>query len=263
LYRPKLHYDWHWDFNTGCGDIGNQGLHQMDVARWYLGEDKLAPRAISVGGRLGYEDAANTPNSQTVLLDYASAPLIFETRGLPKSKADQANWGSSMDNYKGSQIGVIVECEDGYLSSSSSYQTVEVFNPAGEQIAQFRGGGNHFQNFLAALESGRREDLNAEVLEGHLSAALCHMANISHKLGEKRTASEIKSAIGSNADFAQSVDRLLAHLAANEIDVDAATVTLGPMLEFDIETEKFTNNPAANGLLRREDRQPFVVPEVS
>jgi predicted dehydrogenase len=263
LYRPNLHYDWHWDFNTGCGDIGNQGLHQMDVARWYLGEGKLAPRAISVGGRLGYEDAANTPNSQTVLLDYVSAPLIFETRGLPKSKADQANWGSSMDNYKGSQIGVIVECEDGYLSSSSSYQTVEVFNPAGEQIEQFRGGGNHFQNFLAALESGRREDLNAEVLEGHLSAALCHMANISHKLGEKRTASEIKSAIGGNADFAQSVDRLLAHLAANEIDVDAATVTLGPMLEFDIETEKFTNNPAANGLLRREDRQPFVVPEVS
>ena len=150
---------------------------------------------ISVGGRLGYEDAGDTPNSQTVLLDYAAAPLIFETRGLPKSKAAQRRWDGSMDNYKGSQIGVIVECENGYLSSSASYNSVEVFNPAGEQIEQFRGGGNHFQNFLAALESGRREDLNAEVLEGHLSSALCHMANVSHRLGEKRTASEIKTAV--------------------------------------------------------------------
>ncbi len=90
-----------------------------------------------------------------------------------------------MDNYKGSQIGVIVECEEGYVSSSASYQTVEVFNPAGEQIEQFKGGGNHFQNFLDALASGRREDLNAEVLEGHLSSALCHMANVSHRTGRE------------------------------------------------------------------------------
>lgn len=261
IYRPKLHYDWHWDFNTGSGDIGNQGLHQMDVARWYLGENELAPRVISVGGRLGYEDAANTPNSQTVLLDYAKAPLIFETRGLPKSKAAQANWGA-MDDYKGAQIGVVVECEDGYLVSSSSYTSVEVYNPAGERIEQFRGGGDHFKNFLSALESGRREELNAEVLEGHLSSALCHMANVSHRLGEKRTASEIKSAVaGVKQDFAASVDRLLAHLQANEVDIDSATVTLGPLLEFDNETEQFVNNPSANHLVRREDRKPFVVPQ--
>jgi predicted dehydrogenase len=263
LYRPHLHYDWHWDYNTGCGDIGNQGIHQMDVARWYLGERELAPRVISVGGRLGYEDAGNTANSQTVLLDYAAAPLIFETRGLPKSKAAQSRWDASMDKYKGSQIGVIVECENGYVLSSSSYETVEVFDPAGKQIEQFRGGGNHFQNFLSAVESGRREDLNAEVLEGHLSSALCHMANVSHRLGEKRTAAEIRSATAGNPLFAASVDRLLGHLAANEIDVDAATVTLGPLLDFDTETEQFSNNPSANHLVRREDRKPFVVPQIA
>lgn len=263
LYRPHLHYDWHWDFNTGCGDIGNQGLHQMDVARWYLGEQKLAPRVISVGGRLGYVDAGNTPNSQTVLLDYEAAPLIFETRGLPKSRAAQRRWADSMDNFKGSQIGVIVQCEDGYVSSSASYRTVEVFNPAGEQVKQFRGGGDHFRNFLDAVASGRREDLNAEVEEGHLSSALCHMANISHQLGEARSAAEIQQAVASSPLFAESVDRLLEHLRANEIDIDSASVTLGPMLEFDAEREQFKSSAAADKLLRREDRRPFVVPEIS
>lgn len=263
LYRPHLHYDWHWDFNTGCGDIGNQGLHQMDVARWYLGEQKIAPRVISVGGRLGYTDAGNTPNSQTVLLDYEAAPLIFETRGLPKSKTAQRRWADSMDNFKGSQIGVIIQCEDGYVSSSASYKTVEVFNPAGEQIEQFRGGGDHFANFLAAVESGRREDLNAEVEEGHISSALCHLANISHLLGEARSASEIQQAVADRPLFAESVERLMEHLRANEIEVDSASVTLGPLLEFDPEREQFTSSQAANQLARREDRQPFVVPEIA
>ncbi|MCA9032365.1 MAG: Gfo/Idh/MocA family oxidoreductase, partial [Planctomycetaceae bacterium] len=63
LYRPKLHYDWHWDFNTGNGDMGNQGIHQMDIARWFLGEQELSPRVMSIGGRLGYDDAGNTPNT--------------------------------------------------------------------------------------------------------------------------------------------------------------------------------------------------------
>ena len=89
LYRPKLHYDWHWDFNTGNGDMGNQGIHQMDIARWFLGVSELSPRVISFGGRLGYDDAGNTANTQVVLHDYAKAPLIFETRGLPKSKEAQ------------------------------------------------------------------------------------------------------------------------------------------------------------------------------
>jgi predicted dehydrogenase len=263
LYRPHLHYDWHWDFNTGSGDIGNQGLHQMDVARWYLGEQKLAPRVVSVGGRLGYVDGADTPNSQTVLLDYAAAPLIFETRGLPRSKADQQRWGNSMDNYRGSQIGVIVQCEDGYISSSASYRTVEAFNPAGEQIKQWRGGGDHFRNFLEAVESGRREDLNAEVEEGHISSALCHMANISHLMGKPQSAAEIQQAVASNPLFAESVDRLLEHLRANEVEVDSASVTLGPMLEFDPDREQFTSSGEANHLARREDRRPFVVPEVA
>ncbi|MCA8996034.1 MAG: Gfo/Idh/MocA family oxidoreductase, partial [Planctomycetaceae bacterium] len=91
LYRPKLHYDWHWDFNTGNGDLGNQGIHQMDIARWFLGEGQLSPRVMSIGGRIGYDDAGDTPNTQIIYHDYEAAPLMFEVRGLPQKDLDWKN----------------------------------------------------------------------------------------------------------------------------------------------------------------------------
>ena len=93
LYRPQLHYDWHWNFNTGNGDLGNQGIHQMDIARWMLGESMLPPRVFSLGGRVGYEDAGNTPNTQIIYHAYAKAPLIFEVRGLPRKPVSEGCLG--------------------------------------------------------------------------------------------------------------------------------------------------------------------------
>src|SRR5262245_4470723 len=78
LMRKRLHYDWHWVWPTGNGDLGNQGIHEMDVARWVLGEPALSSKVISVGGRVGYDDDGNTPNTQIVFHDYPAAPLIFE-----------------------------------------------------------------------------------------------------------------------------------------------------------------------------------------
>src|SRR6185503_6892759 len=75
-HRKRFHYDWHWQYVTGNGDVGNQGIHQMDVARWFLGEPGLPRHTISIGGRLGYEDDGDTPNTQVVFHDYATAPLI-------------------------------------------------------------------------------------------------------------------------------------------------------------------------------------------
>ncbi len=263
LYRPKLHYDWHWDYNTGNGDMGNQGIHQMDIARWFLGVNTLSPRVVSFGGRLGYDDAGNTANTQVVLHDYAEAPLLFETRGLPRSKEAQAKWGQSMDDYRGAQIGVVVQCEEGHVLSTAAYDRAEAFGPNGERIETWRGGGNHFANFLEAVRSRNPSDLNAHILEGHLSSALCHTGNISHLLGERQTGSEILASVESNERLHESVQRMLAHLRANEVDVDSPSVTAGAWLEMDPATEQFTNNAAANDLLRREGRRPFVVPEVA
>lgn len=270
LYRPQRntqgkynpHYDWHWDYNTGNGDMGNQGIHQMDIARWFLGVDRLSPRVVSIGGRLGYQDAGNTANTQVVLHDYPEAPILFETRGLPKSKAAQSNWGSSMDTFRGAQVGVVVQCEKGYVLSAGYTQT-SVFDLDGKLIESWSGNGDHFANFLDAVRSRKRSDLNADIVDGHLSSALCHTGNISHRLGEPRSANDILAEVAKNDLLRDSVERMFAHLRANEVEIDRPVVTQGVWLDMDPATERFTGNSAANDLLRREDRAPFIVPEVA
>ena len=256
LYRPQLHYDWHWDFNTGNGDMGNQGIHQMDIARWFLGEQALSPRVMSIGGRVGYVDAGDTPNTQIVYHDYDNAPLIFETRGLPKKGLD---WKNGMDNYRGSQIGVIVQCEDGYVVIPS-YTKATAYTNEGEPIQTWSGGGGHHDNFISAVRSRNHKDLNADIEEGHLSSGLCHTGAISHLVGEKASAERIASAVRGNARAADSFDRMAAHLEANGVKIDDPVLTLGPWLEMDPQAETFVDNDAANALLKRNYRKGFEVP---
>jgi len=265
LYRPRLHYDWHWDFNTGNGDMGNQGIHQMDVARWFLGADKLSPRVLSIGGRLGYDDyrdAGNTPNTQIAYHDYPTAPLIFETRGLPSSKAAQTgNWRGETDNYRNSQIGVIVQCEQGHVLVPT-YTSATAFDNDGQPITSWKGGGDHFVNFIDAVRSQNSADLNADILDGHLSSGLCHTGAISHQVGRKASVKEIASTLDAYPLLASSFDRMANHLKANTISVDDSVITLGPWLNMDPQTERFTNHDEANSLLTREYRPGFAVPEI-
>lgn len=263
LYRPQLHYDWHWDTNTGNGDMGNQGIHQMDIARWFLGEEGMAPRTMSLGGRLGYDDAADTPNTQVVYHDYAAAPLIFETRGLPRSKAAQKQWGSQMDRYRGSGIGVLVQCEGGHLLIPS-YTEAIAFDRAGKKVEHWRGGGDHFRNWLEAIVAGDRSLLNGEIQEGHVSSALCHIGGASHTLGEKMPADEIAASVAANPLLSGAFDRMAAHLRANDVNIDgeAESLTLGPWIDVDAETERFTGPSAAEKLFRRDDRAEFRVTDL-
>ena len=263
LMRPQLHYDWHWDWNTGNGDMGNQGIHQMDIARWFLGEDRLAPRTVSVGGRLGYEDAADTPNTQVVYHAYEKAPLIFETRGLPRSKAAQAKWGDSMDRFRGSGIGVIVQCEGGHVVIPSYSQAI-AYDRTGAEVKGWQGGANHHQNWLGAIAAGDPAMLSGEIQEGHLSSALCHTGGVSHLLGEQTVASDIAERFAGDPLMSSSLERMLGHLRANDVDVDSdpGALTLGPWLEVDTETEQFVGNEAADALRTREYRAPFRVPDL-
>ncbi|MBX3427386.1 MAG: Gfo/Idh/MocA family oxidoreductase [Pirellulales bacterium] len=265
LYRPNLHYDWHWDFNTGAGDMGNQGIHQMDVARWFLGHDALPPRTISIGGRVGYEDAGNTANSQVVLHDYPDAPIVFETRGLPRSKAAQARWASGMERYRGSQIGVVVQCEGGRVYSPNTYTEAMAYDNDGKQIQHWTGGGNHFANWVEAIAAGDASRLNGPVRDGHLSSSLCHVGNVSHRTGQVRTAEEIAEMVSSNPLLSSSFDRLAAHLRANEVDVDSApgALTAGTWLTIDPTAEQVVDNAAAAKLWTREYRAGFEVPQVA
>jgi len=257
LYRPKLHYDWHWDWNTGNGDMGNQGIHQMDISRWFLGEKKLSPKILSIGGRLGYDDAGDTPNTQVVIHDYAAAPLIFETRGLPQKDLD---WGTGMDDYRGSRIGVIVQCENGYVVIPS-YTAAAAFDNDGKQVKKWGGAGDHFGNFIDGIRANDHTKLNGDILEGHLSSALCHTGGISQQLGRPALATEIASQISDNELLTDSFNRMGEHLKANGVDVNKdSNLRLGPWLEMDAESETFPNNPTATPMLTREYRKGYEVP---
>jgi hypothetical protein len=269
--RPKLHYDWHWDFNTGNGDMGNQGIHQMDIARWFLGHDTISHRVLSIGGRLGYEDAGDTPNTQTVIHDYPNAPIIFETRGLPKAKKFQANvakkdknyWDRNMDDYRGSRIGVIVQCENGYVVVPS-YTEAKAYDNDNNELKSFSGGGDHYANFLDAVATNDQSKLNGPVLEGHLSSALCHTGGVSHQLGQELPASEIESSLsGESQVFKDSFSRMRKHLAANGVEIDSGkAITLGKTIEFNVQTEMPKNDEKASAMMSREYRVGHEVPNL-
>lgn len=255
LTRKKLHYDWHWTWNYGNGDLGNQGIHQMDIARWFLGEMQLSPVVWSVGGRLGYEDDGETANTQIVYHGYEKAPLIFEVRGLPASKDSK-----DMDKLKGAGVGVIVECEKGYVVVPS-YGSAIAYDPAGKVIKEWKGADDHFKNFINACRSRRIDDLHADILEGHLSSALCHTGNISYRLGQKQNPDEILEKIKGERFAAESFERMKEHLAKNDVDIAKDKLTLGPVLKFDPVAEQFIDNDAANAQVKPKYREPFVVPE--
>ena len=255
LMRKRLHYDWHWVWPTGNGDLGNQGVHQMDLARWALGEPELAPRTFSIGGRLGYEDDGTTPNTLVVFHDYKAAPLIFEVRGLP-SAADSTN----MDSYRGSSIGVVIDCEGGYLVIPKE-STAIAFDKNGKEIKTFEGSVRHYENFINVVRSRRPTDLNADVLDGHLSSALCHTGNISYRLGTQQPPEEIREGIKGNSEAVETWSRMEEHLAANGVDLNKTKASLGVFLKMAPKIERFIGNHKANQLLTRNYREPFVVPE--
>ncbi len=262
LMRERLHYDWHWVFDTGNGDLGNQGIHQMDIARWALGEDALPPRTISVGGRFGYVDDGNTPNTQFVYHDYERAPLLFEVRGLPRDAEAQAGeWRKGMDDYMGASIGVIVHCEGGYLQIPS-YTSATAYDKNGTKLESWKGGGNHYANFVDAVRSRRSEDLTASIEDGHLSSALCHLGNVSYMRGKAAGPAKIAKVAGKLRNAGDTADRFLDHLAKNGVDPEIEQPIVGQWLEIDPDSEQIKGDDEANLLLTRDYREPFVVPEV-
>jgi predicted dehydrogenase len=258
-----VHYDWHWFWDYGCGDIGNQGIHEMDMCRWALGQEGLPPTVMSIGGRFGYDDDAETPNTQVAVFGYQPAPLIFEVRGLPRKAGERA-----MDAYRGVRIGLSVQCENGYFAGGGNGGWV--YDNQGQRVKQFssEGGRSHAANFIAAVRSRKASDLRAPIEGGHLSSALCHLGNISYRLGRDVATDAIREAVQAHEPTKDSLARMLDHLGANGVNVKETPAVLGPSLaltpgaESFVTKEKFDLGYWANTLLRRDYRPPFVVPEM-
>lgn len=272
--RSRFHYDWHWQRHYGNGDLGNQGPHQTDVARWGLGIDTHPTTIFTYGGRLGYQaerndpayvDAGDTGNTEVSLYDYGDKSIVFETRGLSVDNSDDEELNILFQKTEGNKVGVVFYGSEGYLVQAE-YSHCLVFDKDKQLVREFKGGGEHFKNFISACQSRKVEDLSADVREGHLSAAISHLGNISYYTGEdkKVSASDLSAVlkdIKSHDDKEATLQRTVKHLTKNGVDPDKYPMSLGAVLQFDPEKELFTNNDAANALLSREYREPFVCPK--
>ena len=273
--RPRFDYDWHWQRQYGNGDLGNQGPHQTDIARWHLGIERFPNSVVTYGGRLGYQaekddenfvDAGDTANTEVSIYDYGDKCIVFETRGL-----DTPALSISTEKGGGAKVGVIIYGSEGYVVQSE-YGYSAAFDLEGKRFKEFKGGNDagHYAEFIAAAIKGDPSAVSAPARCGALSAGLSHLGNISYYMGEnnKLSVADIKKALDAVKSFDQNeetLDRTVEHLKANGVDLDKYKMSLGPMLKFDPEKEVFVGDRAdeANALATREYRAPYVVPEIS
>jgi predicted dehydrogenase len=241
-WRPynmkRSHYCWHWYWDTGNGDTGNTGPHQLDIARWGFNKNEHPLTVFSAGGiyglrkddstpenrtpgKLAYGDVETygkdkttqeTPNTQTSTFIYSDGKIIeFETRGR----------FTNQEGSKGQEVGNLFYGSDGYLEifgdKWNAFRNRENIPFASSPEYTDDQTGKHFANFLEALRAGKKELMHCDIIEGHYSSALPLLANISYRVGRQ--------------------------------------------LRFRGENEKFANDPEADLLLTREYRYPYIIPE--
>jgi predicted dehydrogenase len=236
-------YNWHWFWDTGNGDIGNQGVHEIGIARWGLGDPQFPQTAYAQGGKYAYNDDQETPNTLLASYNYGAKELVFEVRGLltgaegfpvrrsggapatgaaapPSQGAPLATVPSKGDPLN-IMVGNLFYGTEGWAAMSD--QGFQAFKGESNELVADerpeRGPGSdatalHMKNFLSACRSRNYKELHDEISNAYLSASLCHLANISYRVSRR------------------------------------LTLTTGP---------KFVNDPEADKLLTREYRHPYVV----
>jgi predicted dehydrogenase len=251
IMRPKLHYDWHWDYNTGNGDVGNQAPHEFDLISWVLGDPEFTGELRSFGNRFAWDDAGNTANIHTVWYEMAGVPVIFEVNNLGLSPQRNVEI-----RYRSRTVGVIITCEGGVFLGGRGGGVIE--SPDGKtRLHRFAGdaGGNHPANFINAVRSRREQDLAAPLEKSIKSAALSHYANLSYRTG--RPAADLRAQVP--APLVEVLERQAPQLEAWGVDTKAkpyilgSTITAGP-------GASITAPPEAQALRTPEYREPFGMP---
>lgn len=245
-HENLVHYNWHWFWNYGNGDIGNQGVHQMDIARWMIPGAVWPKKIICLGGRFGYKDQAETANTQLAIFDYGESLLVFDVRGLE----GKTNMGVSNHVYFD---------QNAKQTNAQSRETHGIKNIK-DPLAD-RGDVDIFENFIQAVRSRKEVDLDAHVYEGHVSSGLCHLANVSYRLGEKTSFRKKTKPFGNNPKASEYFERMQEHLKDNGLKLEETDYIVGRTLAFDASTESIKGDEEANQLLSRQYRPPYMVPD--
>ncbi len=252
--RKRFHYDWHWFWDYGNGALGNYGPHRIDIARLGLGIKGAGDRAISMGGRFGYHDAGETPNTQLTIHQFGDKTIIHDVRALPT--------GSHM----GCKTGVLFIGEDAFVKFESGrayrmgYHGEEPEKLKPEKLEDDQGEETHQANFVRAVRQSDPSVLNGGLDEGIFTASACHVGNISHRLGQRRPDSEIMAVLEGlpgDDELVYAFARLRSHLGKNN---SRSTLTLGPNLSIDPASGLPLDDGAAQRLSRGTYRAPFSLP---
>ncbi|MFW6161214.1 MAG: Gfo/Idh/MocA family protein [Planctomycetota bacterium] len=262
LMRKRLHYDWHWIWDYGNGDMGNLMPHLTDDVRHLLAWDDVPQRVMSVGRRFGWDDDGETPNTHWALMLHDGLPVVIEFRDLPY-KADKRGVSVYRRFGKGFRFTNLVKCEGGFYAVTRGGGSA--YDNDGKRVKEYRGDGGrgHTANFIQAVRSHKVADLAADIELGHYGAIMCHMANLSHRVGAQTGIDQVRDRVKGYEEALETLDQMVKHLADNNIDVAKEKPVLGPWLDYDFEAERFTGDhaAAANKLVREDYRKPFVVPE--
>jgi predicted dehydrogenase len=223
--RNRFHYNWHWNWMYGNGDMGNQGVHEMDVARWGLGVT-LPTRISAMGAKMMFEDMQDTPNVLMAMYEFPNPEgkgdkkkiLQFEVRHWdhnPEGRiADVDEGGNTYMTSAANTVGNLFFGSGGYMSKNLNRW--QVFNGREREPGDTGSGiGNHFQDFIDAIRAGDQRLARGDIREGFYSCALIHLGNISYRLGRS--------------------------------------------LDFDPVGMKFISDPEADAMLTKEYREPYVL----
>ncbi len=180
----RFKYNWHWFWDTGNGDIGNQGVHEMDILLWGLGKTVLPKHVFSMGGKLVYDDDQETPNTQMATFDWGDGVVgQFEVRGLMTGPEGY------LSKRGANTIGNLFYGSDGWMNVDGNgfqvYKGEDDQKVMDEKRSPETDTVPHMQNFVDAVKSRKYQDLRAEIEIGARAAALCHMANVAYRLNRR------------------------------------------------------------------------------
>jgi hypothetical protein len=262
IFREKLQYDWHWDWNTGSGEMGNWGVHVLDDLRnnVFLDKVSLPRRILGGGGRVSWNDAGETPNVHFVHFDTGTIPVVIALSNLPAEPGS-----SERPDHPGPGSGYIAYCEGGRLEGQR--RRAAAFDVDGKKIREFSGNsgrGVHQQNFIEAVRNRDSSILNSDAQTGHDSTGWCNLANIAFLSGGPFPGTE-SARVDSGQDVWEGLlEEMHRHLSAHQVDWKHASIRMSPVLEVDSKSERFIGKHAevANRYLKRQYRDPFQLREV-
>jgi hypothetical protein len=261
IFRNSLHYDWHWDWNTGSGEMGNWGVHVLDDVRNNVFQDQVSlPKTVfGGGGRVVWNDAGETPNMHFVYFDTGKIPVVIGLTNLPAEPN-----GKKTPGHPGPGSGYIVYCEGGRLEGQRGKAVA--FDSNGKVIRKFegnRGDRLHQQNFVDAVRDHNPSMLNADVEVGHHSTGWCNLANIAYRAGRQLSMDQAREL--DQRHWQILLDEMQAHAKAHGLTLSDEKFRLSPLLNLDVRAGTFVADSAemANRFIKREYRQGYEVPELA